>query len=106
MSIAHSLTRGFSVIPAMQSYLHGEQVGFGTLVQLAMMPDADVERAEFARLLGELGLPRRLSEFGGTEQDALKIAEVTFQSSPYIKNFECPVSASMMAEAIIGLENS
>ncbi|MDF1610088.1 glycerol dehydrogenase [Hoeflea sp. YIM 152468] len=104
LSIAHSLTRGFSVIAAMQAYLHGEQVGFGTLVQLAMTPDAEAERDEFSRLLGELGLPRRLSDFGGTEEDAETIARVTVENSPYIRNFECPVTASGIADAIMGLE--
>lgn len=105
LSIAHSLTRGFSVIPAMQPFLHGEQVGFGTLVQLAMTPDAEAERDEFARLLAELGLPRRLSDFGGTGQDAQTIADVTFETSPYIRNFERPVTAAFIAGAIRGLES-
>ncbi len=104
LSIAHSMTRGFSVIPAMQPFLHGGQVGFGTLVQLAMTPDADAERERFSRLLSEPGLPRRLSEFGGTDQDAETIAGVTFDSSPYISNFERPVTASLIAGAIRSLE--
>ena len=105
LSIAHSLTRGFSVIPALQSFLHGEQVGFGTLVQLSMTPDAHAERDAFSRLLGELGLPRRLSDFGGTDQDARTIGQVTVESSPYIKNFEVPVTASSIAKAISSLED-
>ncbi|WP_299867374.1 glycerol dehydrogenase [uncultured Hoeflea sp.] len=105
LSIAHSLTRGFSVIPAMQAFLHGEQVGFGTLVQLAMTPDAEAEQEAFSRLLCELGLPRRLSDFGGTGQDAQKIASVTFESSPYISNFEHPVTVSSIAKAITSLEH-
>lgn len=105
LSIAHSLTRGFSVIPAMQSFLHGEQVAFGTLVQLAMTPGADGERAEFARLLDDLGLPARLSAFGATPQDAQTIARVTCQSAPYIGNFEQPVTQASLAAAIMALEN-
>lgn len=105
LSIAHSLGRGFSVIPAMQAYLHGEQVGFGTLVQLAMTADAGTERRAFSALLSELGLPRRLSEFGGTGEDARTIAETTMATAPYIRNFERPVSASLIAEAIMSLEN-
>lgn len=104
LSIAHSLTRGFSVIPALQAFLHGEQVGFGTLVQLAMTPDSYAERDEFFQLLGELGLPRRLSDFGGTDEDAERIAQVTFESSPYIRNFERPVTAAIIAGAIRSLE--
>ena len=105
LSIAHSLTRGFSVIPAMQSYLHGEQVAFGTLVQLAMTPGAEAQRDEFASLLGELGLPQRLSDFGATDQDAQTIADVTFDTSPYIRNFERPVTAAFIAGAIRSLES-
>ena len=105
LSIAHSLTRGFSVISAMQPFLHGEQIGFGTLVQLAMTPDAEAERNEFSRLLAELGLPRRLSEFGGTDQDARRIADVTIESSPYISNFERDVTATSIAQTIISLEH-
>ncbi|MBU4531369.1 MAG: glycerol dehydrogenase [Hoeflea sp.] len=104
LSIAHSLTRGFSVIPAMQSYLHREQVAFGTLVQLAMTPDAEAERDDFARLLANLSLPRRLSDFGGTDQDAQTIAEVTFDTSPYIRNFQRPVTVAFIVRAIRSLE--
>ncbi|WP_417426047.1 glycerol dehydrogenase [Hoeflea sp.] len=104
LSIAHSLTRGFSVVPALQAFLHGEQAGFGTLVQLAMTPDSYAERDEFFQLLGELGLPRRLSDFGGTDEDAERIAQVTFESSPYIRNFERPVTAAIIAGAIRSLE--
>ncbi|MDZ7603357.1 MAG: glycerol dehydrogenase [Hoeflea sp.] len=104
LSIAHSLGRGFSVIPAMQAFLHGEQVGFGTLVQLAMTPDADPERQAFSALLSELGLPRRLSDFGGTGEDAQTIAETTMATAPYIRNFERSVTASSIAEAMMSLE--
>lgn len=36
LSIAHSLTRGFSAIPSLNGALHGEQVAFGLLTQLCL----------------------------------------------------------------------
>jgi len=34
LSIAHSLVRGFSVMPQLSGLLHGEMVALGTLTQL------------------------------------------------------------------------
>lgn len=106
LSIAHSLTRGFSAVPALKKSLHGEQVAFGTLVQLALTPDVEAERNAFSNLLADLGLPRRLSDFGATDADAETIGQLTFKNSPHINNFERPVTAASITAAIRGLEGN
>lgn len=109
LSVAHSLTRGLSAVPALHGCLHGEEVAFGLLVQLLL------EREQHGALLERLlpyyrltGLPTSLQGLGLASHDsaevaavALHIAEVTVASSPHLKNFSRALTASEIAQAVI-----
>ncbi|MCU0870527.1 MAG: glycerol dehydrogenase [Burkholderiales bacterium] len=105
LSIAHSVLRGFSGVPSLGRSLHGEQVAVGLLVQLCAMPapDADIDVDDLIRWYRAIGLPATLHDLGLADPvDAVAdlVAQRTVATAPYIGNFECPVTAPMLADAI------
>ncbi|HHZ10890.1 MAG TPA: glycerol dehydrogenase [Rhizobiales bacterium] len=102
LSIAHALTRGFSAEPAYHDALHGEVVGFGTVVQLAADPATAGRAVDIARFARRLGLPVTLADLGGDAGDAealLRIGALTC-AAPYIGNFPVRLDPSAVATAI------
>jgi len=78
LSLAHGLTRGFSAIPALASALHGEQVAFGTLVQLVAEGRPQAEIDQLLGLLCKVGLPVTLAALGlPSAQAAAAVAQIT-----------------------------
>lgn len=102
LSIAHALTRGFSAEPAYQHALHGEVVGFGTVVQLVADPATASRAIEIGRFASGLGLPVTLADLGGDSGDAealLRIGALTC-AAPYIGNFPVRLDPPAVADAI------
>lgn len=74
LAAAHAVHNGLAALPATHAYLHGEKVGFGTLVQLALeagpaapaatRAQAEAEALAEARFLVSVGLPVTLAELG------------------------------------------
>jgi len=103
LSIAHSLTRGFSALPLLNNALHGEQVAFGTLVQLCLEQRDDDFLADMVAFYRALGLPTSLNDLGfsGNEQDAIAtIASRSIAEAPYLKQFAGPVTQQNLVAAI------
>ncbi|MFG1211564.1 glycerol dehydrogenase [Xanthobacter flavus] len=100
LSIAHSLTRGFSTVPEVARALHGEQVAVGLLVQLlAEGREADF-MADMLAFYARLNLPRALEDFGvETEAVVDGIVSVSWDTAPYIRNFVQPLSKERLADA-------
>jgi glycerol dehydrogenase len=104
LSIAHSVLRGFSTVPAMARSLHGEQVAFGLLVQwmLEGRPPAAVD--ELLSLYGRLGLPRHLGMLGHEGEAAAiagPVAQHTWNTAPYVRHLDAPVDAGRIEAAIL-----
>jgi len=106
LSVAHSLTRGLSAIPAIHGSLHGEEVAFGLLVQLLL--ERDSQQSVLDQLLPYYrmtGLPASLQALGVPANEladaALKIAEVTVESSPHLKHFSRTLGVRELADAIL-----
>lgn len=88
LSIAHSMVRGFSIMPQLSELLHGEMVALGTLTQLAAGQGTCKEIRELSAFFEGLGLPTSFEAFGITEDAALKrMAEVAL-SAPYASNYQ------------------
>ena len=100
LSIAHSLTRGFSSIEAMSATLHGEQVAFGLLVQLALEEHGQGMLGQLLEFYGEIGLPTTIESLGGSQSHCTHIADVTVKTAPYIGNFERQLSVQDIARAL------
>lgn len=106
LSVAHSLTRGLSAVPAIHGCLHGEEVAFGLLVQLLL--EHEHTRATLDQLLPYYrltGLPTSLQALGlpaaELEPAARHIAEVTVASSPHLKHFPRRLEVDELARAIV-----
>eukprot|EP01052_Picozoa_sp_SAG31_P003903 SAG31_NODE_155_length_22130_cov_9.540098_4_plen_225_part_00 len=110
LSVAHSLTRGFSAIPSIHESgtMHGEEVAFGLLVQLQLEPHANARRLqELLKFYMSVGLPCTLGALGVATNElvgaAETIATVTVADSPHLKNFNRQLDASDLRDAILVL---
>ena len=103
LSIAHSLTRGFSVVPGLADALHGEQVAFGLLVQLVLEGRPDAFIADLVDFYGRMGLPRSLRELGlrgDPAAAAVDIARDTWARAPYVKALTAPLDPARLEAAV------
>ncbi|MBL8584918.1 MAG: glycerol dehydrogenase, partial [Rhizobiaceae bacterium] len=107
LSVAHSMVRGLTRVPALADNLHGEQVAYSTLVQLVLEGD-DAELQEAVAFNRSLGLPASLGDLGlarhAVAEAAQKIADGTM-TAPYIGNFPRRLASADIAEAILALES-
>ncbi len=76
---------------------HGEQVGYGLLVQLAL--ESEQELADIWVFMGEVGLPRRLGELA-TRTPAIEDLARRATEGLWVRNFPRPLSAEDFADAI------
>lgn len=107
LSIAHSLTRGFSAIASLGKALHGEQVAYGLLVQLVMEGRSADFVEELRQFYRQLGLPLSLADLGltGDKAEAIaRIAQRSFAEAPYIRHIEAEVDEQVIVSAIETLE--
>lgn len=103
LSIAHSLTRGFSAIPSLNSSLHGEQVAFGLLTQLCLEQRPESFLADMVAFYQAIGLPTSLKDLGfsGDVQEGIRIiAERSIAEAPYLKQFVGPVTLQNLMTAL------
>lgn len=104
LSIAHSLTRGFSAIPEIARALHGEQVALGLLVQLVAEGRDMAFLNDLRAFYRRIGLPTSLAAFGVTDPGAVDtIVRISWQTAPYIKNFTQPLSPETLHAAFLSL---
>jgi glycerol dehydrogenase len=104
LSIAHSLTRGFSVVPGVADALHGEQVAFGLLAQLVLERRPDAFMADLLDFYGRLGLPRSLTDLGlaGDPAEAARlIAADTWARAPYVGALEGGIDQARLEAAVL-----
>ena len=104
LSIAHALQRGFTRLPQLSGYLHGELVALGLLVQLAAEQRDDRMLEDVVGLCRRLALPTALSDVGAEIADAETIARAAIETAPYIGNFSRPVTANVLCGAFSRLE--
>ena len=104
LSLAHSLVRGFSLMPQFADLLHGEMVALGTLVQLAAGQGDAAEIAELKAFFRRIDLPISFAKLGVTEDaDFARIAEVSM-TAPYAGNYLRPLEADDLVEAMWRLD--
>lgn len=108
LSISHALLRGLSAIPQAASSLHGEQVAWGTAVQLILEERAAHELDAHRALMRGLGLPDTLAALGLPDlgADAIRQIATLTVAAPYITNFQRPLTADDVAQAIERAESS
>jgi glycerol dehydrogenase len=103
LSLAHSLTRGFSREAAVHRVPHGEQVAFGLLVQLRLTPDEDAMLRRLVPFCAGLGLPVRLAGIGLSRDDtaALERIAAATMTAPHITHLPGPaLTAAAIRDAM------
>ncbi|QGZ35605.1 glycerol dehydrogenase [Stappia indica] len=104
LSIAHSMVRGFSVMPQLAHLLHGEMVALGTLTQLAAGQGSAQEIAELAGFFRRINLPVSFAAFGLSEEaDLRRMAEVSL-TAPYAGNYMRRLGPDDLVEAMRSLD--
>ncbi|CAN1530223.1 GldA Glycerol dehydrogenase and related enzymes [Burkholderiaceae bacterium] len=102
LSLSHALTRGFSAHPVMSTFLHGETVAFGSIVQLVAEERAEAEVQAHIDFCHSLGLPITLAQLGAknaTEAEIIQMATLT-AAAPYIGNLTPAADANRIAQCI------
>jgi glycerol dehydrogenase len=64
LAVAHSVHNGLTTAPATHTYLHGEKVAFGLVVQLVIEGRPAGELAEVLDFCAQVGLPTTLAQVG------------------------------------------
>jgi len=106
LSLAHSMTRGFTRLPACAAAMHGEQVAFALLVQLAATPGGEEDLSRLLPLYRRIGLPVTLEALGlsSTDFDALgTIVEATF-GAPHIGHLPFALDEGGLLAAILAVD--
>ena len=102
LSLSHALTRGFSAHPVMSTFLHGETVAFGAIVQLVAEERPQIEVQAHIDFCHSLGLPITLAQLGAknaTAAEILQMATLT-AAAPYIGNLTPAADAQRIAQCI------
>ena len=108
LSIAHSLTRGFSALPSLNGSLHGEQVAFGLLTQLCLEQRSADFLTDMVAFYRAVGLPTSLNDLGfsGDIQKGIRtIAQRSVAEAPYLKQFVGTVTEDTLVAALTQADN-
>jgi glycerol dehydrogenase len=107
LSLAHSLTRGFTREAAVAHAPHGEQVAFGLLVQLRLTPGEGDMLRRLLPFYASLGLPTRLAGIGLARGDVAaldRIAAATL-TAPHITHLPGPpLTAAAIRDAMLEVD--
>lgn len=107
LSLAHSLTRGFTREAAVAHTPHGEQVAFGLLVQLRLAPGEEAMLRRLHPFCARLGLPVRLAGIGLSRTDVAaldRIAAATM-TAPHITHLPGPpLTAVAIRDAMLAVD--
>ncbi len=102
LSIAHTIALVLAAAPATRRAAHGEQVGYGLLVQLALDPARAEDLRDIWSFLGEVGLPRRLTELTAVGVNGPDIAELSGRAAQglWVHNYPAQLAAADFQTAI------
>ena len=102
LSLAHSLTRGLVKTRGTRDAIHGDQVAWALLVQLAAEGRPDGEIADVMDFLRAIGLPTTLAGLGMDGPTAAEIDEIArwTMTAPHLANLGVPVGPASIAAAI------
>jgi len=103
LSLAHSLTRGFTAHPIMSTFLHGEIVAFGSIVQLIAENRSLVDIKAHAKFCLSIGLPVSFKDFGVEGFNHLELEDIASKTmmAPYINNLSPKATDAGIIESLI-----
>jgi glycerol dehydrogenase len=102
LSLSHALTRGFTAHPVLSTFLHGELVAFGTIVQLIAEERADAEVTSHAQFCKTLGLPVCFADMRLPDVTAEELADIAERTcaAPYIGHLRPAADATRVVECL------
>lgn len=105
LSIAHAMTRGLTAIEPIARQLHGLQVAYGLLVQIALDDDGTI-LTDMLDFHGRVGLPRSLADLGlpNPGHNVLTAIAGPTAAAPHTRNFARPLDVSDLVEAMQRVE--
>ena len=104
---AHSVHNGLTVVPGAKAYMHGEKVAFGVIAQLMLEKADPAQINQVIAFCKSVGLPTTLSDIGcaNLSQDMLaQVAARATIASEFVHNEPFPVTANMVADAIMAAD--
>jgi glycerol dehydrogenase len=103
LAAAHALTNGFSGLDEIRPYLHGELVGFFTLVQVVLENQPEELVGRLFTFCRSIGLPVTLAQIGLEKQSKriMEGTEASCRKGSRIHNEPFPVTAGMVYEALM-----
>lgn len=106
LSLAHAMTRGLMAESGSSSHLHGFQVAYGLLVQLAHEGD-EAEFARVSRFFDAVELPRTLHDLGAASDDeTLRRMATAAMSAPHARHSTPTASVDSLIGAMESVESS
>jgi glycerol dehydrogenase len=106
LSLAHSMTRGLVKARGARDAIHGDQVAYGLLVQLAFENRPDTFLADLLKFYRSIGLPFSLAGLGmaqPTNDEVIEIARLTM-TAPHLANVRPTATEGGVAEAVRRVE--
>jgi glycerol dehydrogenase len=106
LSLAHSMTRGLVKARGAKDAIHGDQVAYGLLVQLAFEERDDSVLADLFAFYRSIGLPVCLPELGmanPTDDEVIELARLTM-TAPHLANVRPLATQTGVADAVRRIE--
>jgi glycerol dehydrogenase len=103
VAIAHAISEGFSVIPALHHCLHGETVAFGLLVHLIVEGRPAYVIDEIMSFNLSVGLPVTLGDLGAegiSDEELRRAADASAEPGKPSHNMAFAVTGAMLCDAI------
>jgi glycerol dehydrogenase len=103
-AVAHGFYNGVSALPRKHSFMHGECVAFGTLVQIVLENLSAEELRDVLAFYAQVGLPMTLREIGLDDLDAdeFDMAVQMMLKNEITHNMPFDVTYDNLKDAIVG----
>lgn len=108
LSIAHAMTRGLSRLPGAAEAMHGQQVAYGLLVQLALEDRSAAFMADLRSFYRIAGLSMTLRELGVANpgDEAFSTIAGPTLAAPHARNFSRSLAEMDLVEAMRTVETA
>jgi glycerol dehydrogenase len=104
LGAAHSVSMGLGILDGTQNCLHGELVGFGTIVNLVIENYPKREIKDITEFCHAIGLPTTLDELGIKDvspENLMKAAEITFEKESFMHHLAIETTPQLVVDSIL-----
>ena len=105
LGAAHSISVGLGTLKGAENCLHGELVGFGTIINLVLENYPKDKINEVIGFCSAVGLPIALEHLGVKDTspaNLMKAAEVAFGEGSFMQNLSFEATPQLVVGSIIG----